>query len=375
MLRPSALALVPQAYASAYRHLTNCAKFNCQYPFVQARGGREAAQLPVCHEPGGPGISSSVRAAVQGRGGETQVTAVQWFTRRSAAVRRATWWGYAVLALVLPAPSPGQVLLRWPIRGAPQPEVLLSGGAAALWNPAGLAASEGSPGQIWITHVDGPDATDLSGVAAAVTGSIPWLGRLGVAYQHLGVGDIPRTEDSPIATGVLNVGEDVVSVSLARIVQEGAAVGVAARYARAGHSARVEDQLTLDGGIVLSSGVAFTPRLAFMVAGIPEQPAWRGGLDVGPRGTAGRSWTARIAYGAADRFDRAGVEHRISLGSTWWTQLHAAVGLVRTAEDASWTGLWMLGADFPPYSIGVLGEQLPNDFGTAMYYRFAIELP
>ncbi|MBI4519998.1 MAG: hypothetical protein HY701_04125 [Gemmatimonadetes bacterium] len=280
-----------------------------------------------------------------------------------------------MLALVLPAPAAGQVLLRWPVRGAPQPEVLLSGGAAALWNPAGLASFEGSRGQIWISHVDGPDATDLSGFAAAVTGAIPWLGRIGVAYQHLGVGEIPRTDESPIGSGVLDIGEDVLSASLARIVREGAAVGVAARYARAGHSGRVEDQLTLDGGVVLSSGVALAPRLAFMIAGFPGQPAWRGGLDVGTRERPGRSWTARVAYGAADRFDRAGIEHRISLGTTWWTQLHTAVGLMRTAEDGSWTGLWMLGADFPPYSIGVLGEQLPNDFGTAMYYRFAIELP
>ncbi|MBI4540020.1 MAG: hypothetical protein HY704_10995 [Gemmatimonadetes bacterium] len=281
-----------------------------------------------------------------------------------------------LLLLSSPGPGAGQILLRWPVRATPWPEALLTGGAAALWNPAGISAGVDGHGEMWIAHVDGPDATGLRGLAMSVTGNLPWIGRVAAAYQHLGIGDIPRTDESPSADGaLLDVGDDAVAVSLARRVPPGAAVGLAVRYLRAGYRDRVADRVAVDAGVILRAELALPSRFAILLRDFPAEPAWRAGVEMTTPERVPRPWSARIAYGIADRFEGDAVEHRFATGVTWRRRLHVEAGLSHTTEDGSWVGLWMLGADFGRYSVAVLWEELPNDFGPALHYRFAIELP
>lgn len=262
------------------------------------------------------------------------------------------------------------------MRASPQPEVLLSGGAAALWNPAGISALADGAAEIWMAHVDGPPATGLGGLAVSVTGDLPWIGRVAAAYQHLGIDDIPRTTDSPSSGGaVLNLGEDLVAVSFARRIGTAAAIGLAGRYTRAGHQERSQDRATLHAGALLDTELPLAPRFAVMLRDLPEEPAWHAGVMMQSEERPERPWTARAAYGVSNRFRGNHTEHQLSGGATWWGRVHTEVGLARAAGDGSWTPLWMLGADVGRYSLAVLWEDLPNAFGSALEYRFAIELP
>lgn len=283
--------------------------------------------------------------------------------------------GYLAL-LLLPAQGSGQILLRWPVRASPWPEALLSGGAAALWNPAGITGVADGRAEVWIAHVNGPDPTGLKGLAVTATGELPWIGPVAAAYQHLGVGDIPRTGVSPSAEGPdVGLGEDLFSFVLARTVRHDLALGVAVRYDRAGHQERTADRVTADVGVRLLPALPFLPRLAVMLRDLPQEPGWLAGVEMAMRERVNRAWTARVAYGAADRFEDGVFEHRIAVGASWWRRFHAEFGLGRTNGDSGWTTLWMLGAEFGRYSVAVLREELPNDFGVALQYRFSMELP
>jgi len=279
-----------------------------------------------------------------------------------------------VLAVVVtPGPAGGQILFDWPIRAVPQPEAILTGAGAIFWNPGSLAEGVGTGRELWITHVDGPDATGIRGVALAGTLDLPLGFRTGLGYWHLGIPDIPRTTDSPIPEpATVDVSEDALVVALVGNPEAPAGVGGGIRFQRATVAGEVKSQVEGDMGLHLRLPVAFSPALGLAVRGLGQEVRLLGGVEVALPPLARSRMPLHVGYGVEKRPATGGLEQRLSLRGSWVERFHAGVGLTRWGGNDGWTTLWMAGLDYGRYSFSVLREQLANGFGPVHFFRAAI---
>ena len=181
-----------------------------------------------------------------------------------------------------PGTARGQILFDWPIRAVPQPEAVLTGAGALLWNPGGLARAP-SPGRnVWITHVDGPDATGVRGLAVAGNLDLP-LGLRGAAgYWHLGIPDIPRTTTSPLhGAGTIEVAEDVLLLGLAGDLGLRTGVGAALRLERGSAAGETRTRVAGDLGLSATPNLPLSPHLGVAIRGMGETPSLLAGGEVG----------------------------------------------------------------------------------------------
>lgn len=273
--------------------------------------------------------------------------------------------------VLLPAPGRSQLVFDWPIRAGVAPEALLAGAAATLWNPAGTALE---PGEAWITSVDGPKATELRGVAGAVSGGVSSLGTLGLAFTHLGIDDIPRTVDSPAGEpGQIRVAEDALALAASRRLAPWISAGVGGRWVRATVLDDRRSRTTASAGFRLDPSLAFRPALALTLLDLGGDERLMGAVSAAVPPPWIRPFQLTVGYGF-DAASRTGtVDQRVSLRLTWMARFHAGAGFTfPDGEDEGVNALWSAGADFGRYSLAVLREGLSNDFGAVHYYRAAI---
>src|SRR5574341_69196 len=111
---------------------------------------------------------------------------------------------YVLLCFCLPGPLPAQAaagteLWRLAATTLPVPPALAAGGAAVFWNPA---QPDGTARAIFgVDAIETPavvGATDLNASARARAGR---LGRLGVVYGRMQIGDLTRTTFTPDPDG------------------------------------------------------------------------------------------------------------------------------------------------------------------------------
>ena len=276
----------------------------------------------------------------------------------------------------VPGSARGQLLFDWPIRSVPQPEAILTGAEAVFWNPGGIAEGVGTVREIWITHVDGPDATGIRGLSLAATVNLPLQLRGGIGYWHLGIPDIPRTTDSPLpGSGNVEVAEDALVLALTRDLGAPVGIGGGLRFHRASVAGEVRNQVEGDVGIHLQPPIALSPRFGLAIRGLGQDPRILVGAEVGLPPLARSRIPIHLGYGLEKRPGKGGVEQRISFRGSWIERFHAGFGLNRWGGDDGWTTLWMLGLDFDRYSFSVLREELANGFGPVHFYRASIRLP
>jgi hypothetical protein len=279
-------------------------------------------------------------------------------------------------ALALPGPASSQLLFDWPIRAAPQPEAILTGAGAILWNPGSLSGEAGTETELWITHVDGPDATGIRGVALAGTIDLPLGIRTGLGYWHLGLADISRTTDSPLPDlGKIEVAEDALLFALARNLEGLGGFGGALRVHRASVAGDVESRVEGDVGVHLRPPVAMSPRFGLAFKGLGHDPRILAGVEIDLPPLARSRIPIQVGYGLEKRPGPEGPEHRFSLRGSWVERFHAGFGLTYWGAEDGWTPLWMLGLEFDRYAFSVLREELANDFGPVHFYRASIRLP
>jgi hypothetical protein len=281
----------------------------------------------------------------------------------------------AIWGLLLLSPSlSAQLVFDWPVRADPGPEALLTGASAALWNPGGLAHSSGAGNDVWVIHVDGPDATGIRGLAAAASIDLPYLGaRAAVAYQHLGITDITRTSTSPEPDpGRISVAEDVAVVSLAHDLASYGGVGAGFRYQRATAGNEARDAASGQVGFTVHPSLPLHPRVGVVLLGLGSDPGLMGGVEISLPRTRMESFQLRTAYGIGIDLSPAEAEHRLSLKGIWRSNYRFGMGVTRQPDGNGWTGLWSLGADFGRYSFSILREGMANDFGAVHFYRAAI---
>jgi hypothetical protein len=278
--------------------------------------------------------------------------------------------------MAVPGSARGQLLFDWPIRAVPQPEAILTGAGAVFWNPGGISEGVGSGQEIWLTHVDGPDATGVRGLALAGTVNLPLRLRGGLGYWHLGIPDIPRTTDSPlVGSGTVEVAEDVLVLALTRDLEAPVGIGGDLRFHRASVAGEVRTRMEGDVGLHLRPPIALSPRFGLALRSLGQDPRILAGVEIGLPALARSRIPLHLGYGVEKRPGQGGVEQRFSFRASWIERFQAGFGLTRWEKEDGWTALWMLGLDFDRYSFSVLRENLANGFGPVHFYRASVRLP
>ncbi len=282
----------------------------------------------------------------------------------------------AFAALLLPGGARAQGIFDWPIRAALHPEAVLTGAGALFWNPGGLAGSVGTSQEIWITHVVGPPATGVRGVAAAGVLDLPWGFRGGLGYWHLGIDDIHRTTTSPDRQpGDIRLAEDVAVLGAANDLGNRTGGGAAIRVTRG--SLGSDSRTTVEGeiGIQHLLSLPLSPQVGLSLRGLGGEPTTLAGAELSLPALASSRLPIRIGYGIQTDRKLNSLEHRLSLRASWVDRVHAGIALSYLGEVDGWTPLAVLGADLGRYSLSVLREALANNFGAMHFFRAAIRFP
>lgn len=283
----------------------------------------------------------------------------------------------AALLLTIAGPAGAQRLLEWPVRTAPGAEALVGGPAAAFWNPAS-AGPDAARGEALALDIEGPEAIGIRGMALA--GSV----RLGTGtvvvagYNHLGIDDIPYTEDSPVASPLrpsIDVGEDLFTAGVARQVADSWWVGGTLRYWREAAGTFRDAGAGAGLGFAYRPGAAFRPSLAAAVFAGRVEPRWLVGTEVWLHPRAGEGgWRLSVGYGLAGGEGPRTVAHRVSATSHWSDLVTVSAG-VDLEPDPGFSAVEPVVAAsvrLGRYRIGVLREDIANGFGAAYYYRLNV---
>ncbi len=282
----------------------------------------------------------------------------------------------ALLVSLHPFGVEGQVIFDWPIRAAPQPEAVLTGAGAVFWNPGSLVSEVGTSQEIWVIHVDGPDATGVRGVAISGVIDLPMGLRGGVGYWHLGIQNIPRTTKSPQReAGEINIAEDVAVLAVSKDFLGNTGVGGALRFRRGAAGNEARSDVVGEIGIHHRSGLPLTPRFGLTIRGSSGDMETLGGVELSLPPLASARIPIRFGYGFLADEGIQPVDHRVSLRGSWMDQLHLGAGFSHLENGDGWTPLWMLGADIGRYSLSVLRESLANGFGPVHFFQAAIRFP
>ncbi|MFH1766398.1 MAG: hypothetical protein ABIF09_19630 [Gemmatimonadota bacterium] len=282
----------------------------------------------------------------------------------------------ALVAVLSPFGVEGQTIFDWPIRAAPQPEAVLTGAGAVFWNPGSLVSEVGTSQEIWVIHVDGPDATGVRGVATSGVIDLPLGLRGGVGYWHLGIQDIPRTTTSPHReAGEINIAEDVAILALARNLAGHSGVGGALRFQRGAAGADAKSQVVGEIGIHHRSRLPLAPRFGLSIRGLGGELETLGGVELALPSLVSSRIPIRFGYGLQAQEEFRVVDHRVSLRGSWMDQLHVGIGFSYLEAGSGWNPLWMLGADMGRYSLSVLRESLANGFGAVHFFQVAVRFP
>jgi hypothetical protein len=239
-----------------------------------------------------------------------------------------------------------------------------------------VAGAAGGSQELWLTHVDGPDATGVGGMAAAGVLDLPLGLRGGLGYWHLGIDDIPRTTDSPERElGEVEVAEDVGLVALSRNLGPSTGIGASLRILRGSVDADSRSEAQAEVGVFHRSALPLQPRAGLSLRGLGGHVQALGGVEVSAPPMTSSRVPIHLGYGILWEDGPSPLQHRLSLRGSWLDLIHLGVGASHLGRNNGWVRLWMLGVNIDRYSFAVLRESLANDFGAIHFFRAAIRFP
>lgn len=268
-----------------------------------------------------------------------------------------------------------QRVLDWPLRTSAEPAAIVRGPEAVFWNPAAVVAGAGR-GEILIADQRTPTLLGLSGFAGAGSWRLDARTVLAAGYQHISVDDIASTSTSPIPDTfepTFAITEDQVSFAASHVIGSGFTAGAAARYDRAAGVDIAESSTMLGAGFVASLAVAARPVVGASV--FTENGDVRYLVGAQATLTLPRNLELRGGYGVRGGKRVISPEHSFGITAIW-RELVTVTGGLATSDGAQRSWDPVLGASLrvSRYELGVLRENLANDFGAAYAFRFRVGL-
>lgn len=270
-----------------------------------------------------------------------------------------------------------QRLLDLQVRTSAGADALATGAAAVFWNPAAAAAVAGR-GEALVVDVRGAAATGLEGFALAAAGRPEPRTVVAVGYQHVGVDGIERTSTSPLqdpGEAEIDVGEHVFAAALARTLSEPFALGALVRYVRTADVAGGDGVVEFGAGLTYRSTLPLAPVFGAAARVEEDGTNWTVGIELAPP-LAAADWRVRVSWGVGGSPQVEGVTHRAAAIVDWRTLVSLSAGVAAEPDGAerSWQPLAAAMLRVNRFAIGVLREELPNDFGAIHSLRFSVRV-
>jgi len=269
-----------------------------------------------------------------------------------------------------------QRLVDWPVRVSVGAEASISGAGAVFWNPAALRREELLVDAL-LVDVRTPGDLGVRSLGAAATYSVQRT-TFGVGYRHASVDGIPLTEGPPV-TGTpteISVGEDEFILAATQALNPGISIGATARYLRTAFSDVDENGLAIGAGVDLHPALPWKLQLSGFAFSESDGLAWGVGAEVEVPRWLGADYAFRASYGARGNDREPAMLHRVAGMLEWRNRATIGAALVREpdVENASWQPALAASLRLSRYTVGIVREQLPNDFGATYALRLQFGL-
>jgi hypothetical protein len=291
----------------------------------------------------------------------------------------------AFILSVVAAPVSGQRLLEeWQVRPSAGADALVSGATAVFWNPSQVTVPAGVA-ELMVLDLRAPSVTGVEGIAAAGAYRLNGRTTLALGYEHVRVDGIERTTDSPDGGAPIDFGENRFAAAASHRLGESLRVGALVRYTRLPEISYTGADGSREGGarsvIALGAGVRYRPlvtmplELAGMAATEGSETYWMAGIGIAS-GERWAEWQLRAEYGLAGGELAPGVTHRAAGTATWRDQIEVTLGAAVEPDGDSRSLQPVLGTALrlSRYRLGIVREQLPNEFGAAWSFSFGVAL-
>jgi hypothetical protein len=270
-----------------------------------------------------------------------------------------------------------QRLLDLQVRTSAGADALATGAAAVFWNPAATASVAGR-GEALVVDVRGATATGLEGFALAAAGRPQARTVVAAGYQHVGVDGIERTSTSPLQDPEeteIDVGEHVFAAALARTLSVPLAVGAVVRYVRTADIAGGDGVVEFGAGVTYRPALPLAPVLGAAARVEEDGTNWTAGIELAPP-IAAADWRVRASWGVGGSPQVEGVTHRFAALVDWRALVSVSAGVAAEPDGPgrSWQPLAAATLHVNRFAIGVLREELPNDFGAIHSLRFSVRV-
>jgi hypothetical protein len=266
-----------------------------------------------------------------------------------------------------------RLLEEWRVRTTAGPEALTTGAAGVFWNPA-MIALDSARAEVAVMNLHAPRITGISGLAAAGAYAVE-DGRTTFAagYEHVAIDGIEGTVESPEDAMPLDVAEDRFGFAVAHVVNARMRVGALVQYTRL---PAIADEKSV---IALGAGARFQPlanvplHIAGMAATEGEEMYWMAGVDWAAPWRL-PEWRFAGEYGVAGGQLAPGVTHRVAVTGAWreLAQLSLGVAVEPGGDGRTLAPVGAASVQLYRYRLGIVREQLPNEFGGAYSFRFSV---
>lgn len=269
-----------------------------------------------------------------------------------------------------------QRLVDWPVRVNVGAEASTTGAGAVFWNPAALRQQELVLDAL-LVDVRTPGDLGVSTLGAAVTYAVQRT-TFGAGYRHASVDGIPLTDGPPVSgtPTEISVGEDEFILAATQALRPGISIGATARYLRTNFSDADENGLAIGAGVDLRPALPWSPQLSGYAFSEADGVAWGVGADVEVPRWLGPDYGLRASYGARGNEHEPAVLHRIAATLDWRSRINVGAALVRepNGDQVAWEPAVAASLRLSRYTIGVVREQLPNNFGATYALRLQFGL-
>jgi hypothetical protein len=279
----------------------------------------------------------------------------------------------SVLAALLPGSVTAQRLADWPIRSSALPDAIVAGPSAAFWNPAALSTGSYRV-QATLLNLHTPQLLDLSAIAGAVGYRVE-KSVLAAAYQHVGVGDITLTEDSPGGEDAqkLDLGENHLALAAAHQVGSATTVGAIVRYSRDNLDGS-EAIFGLGAGLLTQLSLPLQPRIGGYAVSESDDVIWSAAVEFTLPAYLGADYRTGLAYGVRSDLPMESAAHHVAAILDWKNQVSVSAAMVRQTDAASshWQPMLAASLRLYRYQLAVVRETLVGDFGAT--WSFGVQV-